>query len=143
MERHSIGKHATIQSGKTIDFYVNPDMIYFRVTLTTSQASCKPVNSGQWVKKLQKQKNDAQCLDVDLDFSGGKYCASLRLSLGKRGILEVVILSYHLFPSWLLSLNKYLSGWYRQLFSHRTFLKTTQTAPCFSFPLIRSLYPGI
>lgn len=93
MERHNIGKHATVQSGKTMDFYANPDMIYFRVTLTNSHASCKPVNSGQWVKKLQKQKNNAECLDVDLDFSGGKYCASLRLSLGKRGILEVVILS--------------------------------------------------
>ncbi|KAG7565151.1 Vacuolar protein sorting-associated protein 13 C-terminal [Arabidopsis suecica] len=96
MERHSIGKHATLQSGKTIDFYVNPDMIYFRVTLTTSQASCKPVNSGQWVKKLQKQKNDARCLDVDLDFSGGKYCASLRLSLGKRGILEAAIFTSYI-----------------------------------------------
>ncbi|CAE6075717.1 unnamed protein product [Arabidopsis arenosa] len=96
MERHSIGKHATLQSGKTIDFYVNPDMIYFRVTLTTSQASCKPVNSGQWVKKLQKQKNDARCLDVDLDFSGGKYCASLRLSLGKRGILEAAVFTSYI-----------------------------------------------
>ncbi|EFH54003.1 hypothetical protein ARALYDRAFT_485391 [Arabidopsis lyrata subsp. lyrata] len=96
MDRHSIGKHATLQSGKTIDFYVNPDMIYFRVTLTTSQASCKPVNSGQWVKKLQKQKNDAQCLDVDLDFSGGKYCASLRLSLGKRGILEAAVFTSYI-----------------------------------------------
>jgi hypothetical protein len=71
-------------------------MIYFRVTLTTSQASCKPVNSGQWVKKLQKQKNDAQCLDVDLDFSGGKYCASLRLSLGKRGILEAAVFTSYI-----------------------------------------------
>lgn len=125
-----------------MDFYANPDMIYFRVTLTTSHASCKPVNSGQWVKKLQKQKNNAECLDVDLDFSGGKYCASLRLSLGKRGILEVVILSRNLFPSWLFSLIKALSGWRRQLFSHRTFLKTTQNAPCSSFLLIKSLYPG-
>lgn len=93
MERHSIGKHARVQSGKTMDFYANPEMIYFRVTLTSSQTSCKPVNSGQWVKKLQKQKNDAESLDVGLDFAGGKYWASLRLSLGKRGILEVMILS--------------------------------------------------
>ncbi|XP_010515400.1 PREDICTED: uncharacterized protein LOC104791262 [Camelina sativa] len=96
MERHNIGKHATVQSGKTMDFYANPDMIYFRVTLTTSQASCKPVNSGQWVKKLQKQKNNAECLDVDLDFSGGKYCASLRLSLGKRGILEAAVFTSYI-----------------------------------------------
>ncbi|EOA26077.1 hypothetical protein CARUB_v10019496mg [Capsella rubella] len=96
MEKHSIGKHATVQSGKTMDFYANPDMIYFRVTLTISQASCKPVNSGQWVKKLQKQKNNAECLDVDLDFSGGKYCASLRLSLGKRGILEAAVFTSYI-----------------------------------------------
>lgn len=93
MEKHSIGKHATVQSGKTMDFYANPDMIYFRVTLTATQTNCKPVNSGQWVKKLQKQKNDAESLDVGLDFAGGKYSASLRLSLGKRGVLEVMILS--------------------------------------------------
>ncbi|CAN7110576.1 unnamed protein product [Brassica rapa subsp. narinosa] len=91
MEKHSIGKHATVQSGKTMDFYANPDMIYFRVTLTATQTSCKPVNSGQWVKKLQKQKNDAESLDVGLDFAGGKYSASLRLSLGKRGVLEAAV----------------------------------------------------
>ncbi|KAL0689230.1 hypothetical protein Bca4012_088908 [Brassica carinata] len=91
MEKHSIGKHATVQSGKTMDFYANPDMIYFRVTLTATQTSCKPVNSGQWVKKLQKQKNDAESLDVGLDFAGGKYFASLRLSLGKRGVLEAAV----------------------------------------------------
>ncbi|CAH8305702.1 unnamed protein product [Eruca vesicaria subsp. sativa] len=91
MEKHSIGKHATVQSGKTMDFYANPDMIYFRVTLTATQTSCKPVNSGQWVKKLQKQKDDAESLDVGLDFAGGRYSASLRLSLGKRGILEAAV----------------------------------------------------
>ncbi|KAL0876286.1 hypothetical protein Bca101_025991 [Brassica carinata] len=96
MEKHSIGKHATVQSGKTMDFYANPDMIYFRVTLTATQTSCKPVNSGQWVKKLQKQKNDAECLDVGLDFAGGKYSASLRLSLGKRGILEAAVFTSYI-----------------------------------------------
>ncbi|ESQ46725.1 hypothetical protein EUTSA_v10027614mg [Eutrema salsugineum] len=96
MERHSIGKHATIQSGKTMDFYANPEMIYFRVTLTASRTSCKPVNSGQWVKKLQKQKNDAESLDVGLDFADGKYCASLRLSLGKRGILEAAVFTSYI-----------------------------------------------
>ncbi|KFK40709.1 hypothetical protein AALP_AA2G031100 [Arabis alpina] len=96
IERHSIGKHATVQSGKTMDFYANPDIIYFKVTLTASQASCKPVNSGQWVKKLQKQKNDAESLDVDLDFASGKFCASLKLSLGKRGILEAAVFTSYI-----------------------------------------------
>jgi hypothetical protein len=56
--------------------------------------SCKPVNSGDWVKKLLKNKNKVQFLDIDLEFGGGKYFASLRLSRGYRGILEVVM---HLF----------------------------------------------
>ena len=48
------------------------------------------MNSSDWVKKLQKQKKDVHHLDINLDFGGGKYFATLRLSRGLRGILEVV-----------------------------------------------------
>lgn len=72
------------------NLYVNPAIMYFTVTLVAFRSSCKPVNSGDWEKKLRKHKNDAQSLDIDLDFGAGKYCASLRLSRGENGILEVV-----------------------------------------------------
>lgn len=75
-----------------MDFYANPSIIYFTVTLTAHNSSCKPVNSGDWIKKLLKQKKDVHCLDIDLDFGGGSYFACLRLSHGHRGILEVVLL---------------------------------------------------
>jgi len=48
------------------------------------------VNSGDWVKKLQKEKNDVHYLDINLDFGGGKYFALLRLSRGYKGMLEVI-----------------------------------------------------
>lgn len=48
------------------------------------------MNSNVWLKKLQKQKSDVHCLDVELDFGGGSYFASLRLSRGHRGVLQVV-----------------------------------------------------
>ncbi|XP_010558503.1 PREDICTED: uncharacterized protein LOC104827123 [Tarenaya hassleriana] len=91
MDCNNSGKPTTVQSGETVDFYVNPIIIYFSVTLTAFGTCCKSVNSSQWVKKLQKQKSDVECLDVDLDFSGGKYYASLRLTRGKRGILEAAV----------------------------------------------------
>ncbi len=53
------------------------------------------MNSGDWVKKLLKQKSVVHSLDIDLDFGGGKYFASLRLSRGDRGILEVLTLKPH------------------------------------------------
>ncbi|XP_042974875.1 uncharacterized protein LOC122306512 isoform X1 [Carya illinoinensis] len=87
----NIGKEATISCGSTCDLYANPAIIFFTVTLTAFDTSCKPVNSGDWVKKLQKQKIDAHHLDIDLDFGGGKYRATLRLSRGDRGILEAAI----------------------------------------------------
>ncbi|KAF5958191.1 hypothetical protein HYC85_005416 [Camellia sinensis] len=87
----NIGNQATIPCGSTVDLYANPATINFIVTITAFNSSCKPVNSGDWVKKLQKQKNDVHYLDIDLDFGGGKYFASLRLSRGHRGILEVAI----------------------------------------------------
>ena len=84
------GKQATIPCGSSAYLYANPDIIYFTVTLTAFNSKCKPVNSGDWVKKLQKQKGDVHYLDIELDFGGGRYFASLRLSRGERGILEVV-----------------------------------------------------
>lgn len=75
-----------------MDLYANPTIIYFTVTITAFRSSCKPVNSTDWVKKLNKQKNDVYHLDIDLNFGGGKYFACLRLSRGLRGVLEVVIL---------------------------------------------------
>lgn len=64
--------------------------MYFLVSLTAFSSTSKPVNSGEWVKKLLKHKTGVRCLDIDLDFCGGKYFASLRLSRGYKGILEVV-----------------------------------------------------
>ncbi|XP_020537290.1 uncharacterized protein LOC105639629 isoform X2 [Jatropha curcas] len=87
----NIGKEATIACGSTADFYANPALIYFTITLTAVRSSCKPVNSGDWIKKLIKNKNDVHCLEIDLDFGGGKYFALLRLSRGFRGTLEAAI----------------------------------------------------
>ncbi|GFY93902.1 vacuolar protein sorting-associated protein, putative [Actinidia rufa] len=87
----NVGNQATIPCGSTVDLYANPATIRFIVTLTAFNSSCKPVNSGDWVKKLQKRKDDVHYLDIDLDFCGGKYFASLRLSRGHRGVLEVAI----------------------------------------------------
>lgn len=41
------------------------------------------------MKKLSKSGKQISFLDMDLDFDGGKYFASLRLSRGQSGILEV------------------------------------------------------
>ncbi|KAF6166527.1 hypothetical protein GIB67_005389 [Kingdonia uniflora] len=87
----SIGKQATIPNGSSAYLYGNPAMMYFTVTLTALSSKCKPVNSGDWVKKLSKQKQDVHSLDIDLDFGAGKYYASLRLSRGDRGMLEASI----------------------------------------------------
>lgn len=73
-----------------MDLYANPSIIYFTVTLTAHNSSCKPVSSGEWVKKLLKQKSVVHCLDIDLEFGGGSYFACLRLSRGHKGVLEVV-----------------------------------------------------
>lgn len=87
----NIGKQATIPCGSTANFYINLTLIYFTVNLTLFSSSCKPVNSVEWVKKLLKQKSNIKCLDVDLDFGGGKYHASLRLSRGLKGTLEAAV----------------------------------------------------
>ncbi|KAI5581654.1 hypothetical protein BDE02_07G032300 [Populus trichocarpa] len=91
----SFGKQAAIPRGSTVDFYANPAILYFTVTLTAFSMSCKPVNSGDWVKKLLKNKNKVHFLDIDLEFGGGKYFASLRLSRGYRGILEVSVFTQY------------------------------------------------
>lgn len=85
----NIGKQATIPRGSKADFYANPAMMYFTITLVAFRSSCKPLNSSDWVNKLLKHKNDVRYLDIDLDFGSGKYFASLRLSRGQRGTLEV------------------------------------------------------
>ncbi|GMH25239.1 hypothetical protein Nepgr_027082 [Nepenthes gracilis] len=87
----NIGNEATIPYGSAVMLYANPEVIYFSVTLVALSSSCKTVNSGDWVKRLNKQKGSIQYLDIDLEFCGGKYFATLRLSRGDRGILEAVI----------------------------------------------------
>ncbi|KAK7251111.1 hypothetical protein RIF29_34030 [Crotalaria pallida] len=86
----NIGKQATISCGSTVEFYANPAVIYFTITLIACNSSSKPVNSGEYVKKLLKQTNDLQHLDIYLEFDGGKFFATLRLYRGNRGMLEVV-----------------------------------------------------
>ncbi|KAG4175488.1 hypothetical protein ERO13_A11G188400v2 [Gossypium hirsutum] len=87
----NIGKEATLPCRSTVDFYANPAIMYFLVSLTAFSSTSKPVNSGEWVKKLLKHKTGVRCLDIDLDFCGGKYFASLRLSRGYKGILEATV----------------------------------------------------
>ncbi|QHO47810.1 Vacuolar protein sorting-associated proteinb [Arachis hypogaea] len=87
----SIGKQATIAYGSTAVFYANPDVIYFTVTLTGSNSSSKLLNTGECVKKLLKKNRDVQHVDLNLDFDGGKFCATLRLYRGSTGMLEVVV----------------------------------------------------
>ncbi|KAJ1381023.1 Vacuolar protein sorting-associated protein 13, SHR-binding domain [Sesbania bispinosa] len=108
-----IGKQATISCGSTVDFYANPAVIYFTITLTSSNSSSKPVNSGDCVKKLLKGNNDVQHLDINLDFDGGKFFATLRLCRGNRGMLEVVVFtSYSMknetdFPIYVLATKRW------------------------------------
>ncbi|XP_039155678.1 uncharacterized protein LOC104457236 [Eucalyptus grandis] len=88
--RH-IGNQAILAWGSTVNFYADPSEVYFNITLTAFGLCCKPLKSSDWVKKLLKQKKHSRFLDIDLDFDGGKYFASLRLSRGHRGMLEAVI----------------------------------------------------
>lgn len=78
---------------------MNPAIILFTVTLTEINSTCKPVDSGDFMKKLLKQKSKVQYIDINLDFGGGKYFASLRLARGHRGILEVMLISNFSFLS--------------------------------------------
>ncbi|KZV24988.1 hypothetical protein F511_01958 [Dorcoceras hygrometricum] len=93
MENRNPWSNATIPCGSTVNFYANPETIYFTVTLTSFNSRSKPVNSSDWVRKLQKLKSDIPHLDMELEFDGGKYFATLRLSRGHRGTLKVAILT--------------------------------------------------
>lgn len=96
-ERESMSKHATIPCGSSVNLYANPEAMFFTVTLTTFGLSCKPVNCGDWAKKLLKKKNDNRNLDMELNFGDGKYFGSLRLSCGHKGILEVYLMYLFLY----------------------------------------------
>ncbi|EXB37240.1 hypothetical protein L484_020299 [Morus notabilis] len=85
------GNQAIISCGSSVDFYVNPSVIYFTVTLTPYNSSCKPLKSSDWEKKLQRQKSEVHHLDIDLEFGNKDYFASLRLSRGLKGILEATV----------------------------------------------------
>ncbi|KAL0343600.1 UNVERIFIED_CONTAM: hypothetical protein Sangu_1247400 [Sesamum angustifolium] len=89
MDSDNMWSQATMSSGSAVNFYANPATIYFVVTLTFTGSSCKPVNSSDWLRKLQRQKGDISHLDIELDFGGGKYSAMLRLSRGQRGTLQI------------------------------------------------------
>ncbi|KAI3813329.1 hypothetical protein L1987_18049 [Smallanthus sonchifolius] len=90
-DRENMSKHATIPCRSSANLYANPEAMFFTVTLTAFGLSCKPVNCGDWAKKLLKQKKDNRNLDMELNFGDGRYFGSLRLSCGHRGILEAAI----------------------------------------------------
>lgn len=86
-----ICNEATIPSGSFVNLYANPAAIFFIVTLTLFGTSCKPINSSDSARRLQKRKTKVQFLDIELDFGNGKYFALLRFSRGLRGILEATV----------------------------------------------------
>nr|XP_009789529.1 PREDICTED: uncharacterized protein LOC104237139 isoform X2 [Nicotiana sylvestris] len=102
-----ICNEATIPSASSVNLYTNPAAIYFIVTLTSFGTSCKPINSSDSAKRLQKRKTKVQFLDIELDFGTGKYFALLRLSRGQRGILEAAV-----FTSYTLENNTEFSLFY-------------------------------
>ncbi|KAG0468893.1 hypothetical protein HPP92_018221 [Vanilla planifolia] len=87
-EPANIGRQADIPSQSSSFFYANPDNLFFRVTLKEYGYTCKPVNSDAWVKKLDRKRNDAHFIDIELNFRGRAYFAFLRLSCSDRGFLE-------------------------------------------------------
>ncbi|KAG0467235.1 hypothetical protein HPP92_018815 [Vanilla planifolia] len=90
-EPANIGRQADIPSQSSSFFYANPDNLFFRVTLKEYGYTCKPVNSDAWVKKLDRKRNDAHFIDIELNFRGRAYFAFLRLSCSDRGFLEATI----------------------------------------------------
>ncbi|XP_024975003.1 uncharacterized protein LOC112513098 isoform X9 [Cynara cardunculus var. scolymus] len=90
-DSENMSKQATIPCRSSVNLYSNPEAMFFTVTLTALGLSCKPVNCGDWAKKLLKQKKDNRNLDMELNFGDGIYFCSLRLSCGHRGILEAAI----------------------------------------------------
>ncbi|CAN6447187.1 unnamed protein product [Victoria cruziana] len=86
-----IGRQAVITSGSSACFYVNPSIIYFTFALTEFGLKCKPLNSSEIIKKLNRSMSEFHHLDKELDFGGGKFIANLRFSRGDRGTLEITI----------------------------------------------------
>ncbi|XP_031479491.1 uncharacterized protein LOC116250167 isoform X3 [Nymphaea colorata] len=86
-----IGRRATIACGSSACFYVNPSIIYFTFALTELGLKCKPINSSDMIKKLNRSMSEFHYLDKELDFGGGRLIANLRFSRGDRGTLEVTI----------------------------------------------------
>ncbi|VAI13448.1 unnamed protein product [Triticum turgidum subsp. durum] len=86
-----IGKEATITSGSSAYFYVNPAMFNFSVTLISYGSKSKAANSADWAKRMQKQTARAQFLDLELEFVPGKFHSSLRLLRQEKGLLEVAL----------------------------------------------------
>ncbi|KAF8733332.1 hypothetical protein HU200_014936 [Digitaria exilis] len=87
----SIGKQATITSGSSAYFYVNPSLFNFSVTLISYGSKSMTVSSSDWVKRMQKQTSRAQFLDMLLEFVPGKFHSSLRLLRQEKGLLEVAL----------------------------------------------------
>ncbi|XP_071694742.1 uncharacterized protein [Rutidosis leptorrhynchoides] len=90
-DRENMSKQATIPCGSSVNLYANPEAMFFTITLTAFKLRCKPVNCGDWVKKLAKKNKDNQNLDIELNFGDGMYFGSLRLSCGHMGMLEAAI----------------------------------------------------
>ncbi|KAJ1266147.1 hypothetical protein BS78_08G128600 [Paspalum vaginatum] len=87
----SVGKRATIKSGLSAYFYVNPALFDFSVTLVSYGSKSRTVNSSDWVKRLQKQTTQAQFIDMLLEFVPGRFHSSLRLLRQDKGLLEVAL----------------------------------------------------
>lgn len=106
MGHKKFGSYAAIQCESTSDFYADPSSIYFSFTISKYNLRCKAVDSAEWVKKLSRQKKDVSWLDINLDFGEGKYFASLRLYRGHMGILEVILLIFHVcYPVFCFQIN--------------------------------------
>lgn len=77
------------------------------------------------MKKLLKSGKEISFLDVDLDFGDGKYYASLRLSRGRTGILEVSIIpisySFSSSSSYIICININLYVFQASIFTPYSF----------------------
>nr|GEV85762.1 LRR receptor-like serine/threonine-protein kinase RPK2 [Tanacetum cinerariifolium] len=82
------------ENRSSVNMYANPEEMFFIVTLTAFEVGCKPINCGDWAKKLLQKKKDDRNLDMELNFGDGKFFGCLRLSYGHMGILEAMIGDY-------------------------------------------------
>lgn len=55
-DSENMSKQAIIPCGSSVTLYANPEAMFFNVTLTSFGLTCKPVNCGDWAKKLLKWK---------------------------------------------------------------------------------------